>query len=164
MRDLYHHMEWADATIWSVVLARPECANDEALRAKLYHIHTVQRAFFNIWNELPMKFPEAGSFADLHAMAAWGKDNHREIGPYVDGIEETQLDEVVELPWAARLAERFGSPGKTSFRETLIQVAMHSQYHRGQVNTRIRELGGEPPLVDYIAWLWYGRPAPDWPV
>jgi hypothetical protein len=28
-----------------------------------------------------------------------------------------------------------------------------------QVNTRIRELGGTPPLVDFIAWIWAGKPA-----
>ena len=36
----------------------------------------------------------------------------------------------------------------------------HSTYHRGQVNARLREIGAEPPLVDYIAWLWFDRPAP----
>jgi uncharacterized damage-inducible protein DinB len=44
----------------------------------------------------------------------------------------------------------------------MIQVATHSTYHRGQVNARLREVGGEPPLVDYIAWIWFGRPAPEW--
>ncbi len=41
---------------------------------------------------------------------------------------------------------------------------MHGQGtgDRGQNATRLRELGGEPPLTDYIAWLWKGRPAPDW--
>jgi uncharacterized damage-inducible protein DinB len=47
--------------------------------------------------------------------------------------------------------------------ETARQVAMHSMHHRGQVNARLRELGAEPPLVDYIAWIWRGRPEPMWP-
>ena len=42
--------------------------------------------------------------------------------------------------------------------ETAPHVAMHTTHHRGQVNARLRELGAEPPLVDYIAWLWQ-RPA-----
>jgi hypothetical protein len=25
------------------------------------------------------------------------------------------------------------------------------RHHRGQINTRLRELGNEPPLVDFIA-------------
>ena len=47
--------------------------------------------------------------------------------------------------------------------ETCLQVCSHSTYHRGQVNARLREIGAEPPLVDYIAWLWFERPAADWP-
>jgi len=39
---------------------------------------------------------------------------------------------------------------------------MHSTHHRGQVNARLRELGGEPPLADFIVWLWWGRPAASW--
>jgi uncharacterized damage-inducible protein DinB len=59
---------------------------------------------------------------------------------------------------------RFGrEPVPTTMRETMLQVAMHSTYHRGQVNARLRELGAEPPLTDYIAWLWMGKPAAEWP-
>ncbi len=29
-------------------------------------------------------------------------------------------------------------------------------------DARLRDVGGEPPLVDYIAWIWFGRPAPAW--
>ena len=35
---------------------------------------------------------------------------------------------------------------------------MHSHYHRGQNATRLRELGGEPPMTDLIVWYWKGRP------
>jgi len=35
--------------------------------------------------------------------------------------------------------------------------------HRGQVAARLREIGGEPPLVDFIAWVRLGRPEPVWP-
>ena len=32
----------------------------------------------------------------------------------------------------------------------------------GQVMTRLRELGGAPPLVDYVIWVWSGSPVADW--
>lgn len=41
-------------------------------------------------------------------------------------------------------------------------MVWRATYHRGQVNTWLRELGLEPPLVDFIAWVWFGKPAPDW--
>jgi uncharacterized damage-inducible protein DinB len=46
--------------------------------------------------------------------------------------------------------------------EALTQCDMHSQHHRGQNATRLRELGGEPPPTDLIFWYWKGRPAPEW--
>jgi uncharacterized damage-inducible protein DinB len=39
---------------------------------------------------------------------------------------------------------------------------LHTQHHRGQVCTRLREVGGEPPTVDFIVWLWENRPDPTW--
>jgi len=53
-------------------------------------------------------------------------------------------------------------PEDTTMRETMHQVVLHSTYHRGQVAAYLRTLGGEPPLTDYIAWLWAGRPAAEW--
>ena len=43
-----------------------------------------------------------------------------------------------------------------------MQVFSYTTYHRGQVATRERELGGEPPLVDFSDWVWAGKPVPEW--
>jgi uncharacterized damage-inducible protein DinB len=67
------------------------------------------------------------------------------------------------MPWVksfeAQLGRTFSTP---TLGETIFQVTSHSTYHRGQVNARLREVGGNPPLVDYIAWIWFGRPTPNW--
>jgi uncharacterized damage-inducible protein DinB len=42
------------------------------------------------------------------------------------------------------------------------ELVLHTSYRRGQVATRLRERGAEPPLTDFIAWIWMGRPVPDW--
>lgn len=62
-------------------------------------------------------------------------------------------------PYEQQLGRRFDRP---SLAETIMQVVTHSAYHRGQLAARLRELGGEPPLVDYIAWIWFGRPGAEW--
>jgi uncharacterized damage-inducible protein DinB len=51
----------------------------------------------------------------------------------------------------------------TTLGETMLQIASHSTHHRAQNNSQLRELGAKPPLVDYIAWLWSGRPDAEWP-
>jgi uncharacterized damage-inducible protein DinB len=67
----------------------------------------------------------------------------------------------VVMPWAEEAARQRGmTPRRPTLAETVFQVTSHSTYHRGQVNARLRAVGGEPPLVDYIAWIWFGRPEP----
>ena len=64
-------------------------------------------------------------------------------------------EEIIEVPW-------FRPPAKISIRQALTQAAMHSHYHRGQNATRLRELGGVPPMTDFIAWLHKGQPPAQW--
>jgi uncharacterized damage-inducible protein DinB len=79
-------------------------------------------------------------------------------------LHEEDVARVLNVPWAAMVEQRIGRPpGSTTMADTMLQVVLHSTYHRGQVNARLREIGGTPPLVDYIAWIWLGRPQPDWP-
>lgn len=153
-------MAWADATVWRAVLAAVPTADDRTVRERLWHIHMVQRAFFAIWNGSAQDRSELASFAHLNELATWGLAYHDEVAPYLAALNATSLEAKVHLPWAERLVAILGiEPADPTLRETLLQVVMHSQYHRGQVNMRLRELGIEPPLVDYVAWIWIGRPA-----
>ena len=69
----------------------------------------------------------------------------------------------MKLPWADIVERELGrQPESISVSETMLQIPMHSQYHRGQINARLRAVGGEPPRVDYIVWIWLGRPQADW--
>jgi len=47
--------------------------------------------------------------------------------------------------------------------ETMLQIPSHSTHHRGQIATRLREIGGEPPITDFIMWAFTGKPAASWP-
>ena len=51
--------------------------------------------------------------------------------------------------------------GGCSIAHAYVQVCMHSQGHRSQCATRLRSLGGKPPVTDFIVWL-KDRPAPNW--
>lgn len=164
LRELYDHMRWADAIVWRAALATPNATTDPFLRERLWHIHTVQRAFLSVWRQQSPDFRELSTFPDLATIARWGRDYYDEVRPYLDSVAEDALENLMIMPWAGRLTKRFGrEPAPTTLRETMLQLPMHSTYHRGQVNARLRDLGGEPPLVDYIAWIWQGKPPAEWP-
>ena len=163
LTDLYRHMEWADATEWTSVLAHESAPSDARLRECLYHLHMVQHAFLRIWRgdlrEAPFPtFPDAPSLLD------WVRDYYSQIYDHLGALSDEKLAERMIMPWADMIEKQVGrKPDETTVGVTVLQVALHSLYHRGQVNARLRELGATPPLVDYIAWVWLGRPAPVWP-
>lgn len=161
--ELYHHMEWADAKAWEA--APDNGPPDDRLRLLLVHIHVVQRAFLHVWTHQPVveAFRTPEDFSTLAGVRAWARPYYPEARRFLDGVTADQLSQPLTMPWAAELSKHLGRPPHaTTLGETCFQVASHSTYHRGQVNTRFRELGAEPPLVDYIAWVWFGRPAAWW--
>jgi uncharacterized damage-inducible protein DinB len=161
--DLSRHTEWADATVWRAVWSSSAASNDQRIKDWLHHIHMVQHAFINVWRELPHS-ANAGSDLSLSELQSWGREYHQLAASHFATLADEDLDQPMNMPWAKYLTKRLGrDPAGTTRGETLVQVAAHSTYHRGQVNARLRELGDEPPLTDFIAWLWFGKPDPEWP-
>ena len=163
--ELYRHMEWADSAVWQAVRVLPATAapSDTRLHVLLYHIHMVQHAFLAIWRGATPEFREPEDFVDLHAIESWARPYYANARGHLGTLADADLEKPLAMPWAAMLTEQLGRPpAATTLGDTIFQVTNHSTYHRGQVNARLRELGGEPPLVDYIAWVWFGRPAPVW--
>jgi uncharacterized damage-inducible protein DinB len=159
LRDLFRHMRWADAEVWHGVLRMGDAANDEPLRSLLLHLHTVQQVFLDVWKQRPLATPEVSIFAHATDIHAWSLPYYAEAEAFIESLDERALMQAVTMPWAAAMARHLGVPPATpTLGETIFQVTSHSTYHRGQVNARLRAIGGEPPLVDYIAWIWFGRP------
>jgi uncharacterized damage-inducible protein DinB len=161
LRDLFRHMEWADAEVWRAVLACGPACDDAMLTGLLLHLHVVQRAFLAVWRMQSVAFPEAADFPTIADLHAWTATYYAEARVFLDAVNVDALTRPVIMPWADELARQLGRrPQTPTLAETMFQVTSHSTYHRGQVNTRLRAVGGDPPLVDYIAWIWYGRPSP----
>jgi uncharacterized damage-inducible protein DinB len=161
--ELLRHMEWADARVWAAVSqAQPA---DARLQQLLTHIHTVQRAFLTVWSggDVNRVLEHANALLTLPDVLAWARTYYPEAHAFVGALGDDRLGEPIAMPWAAQIESYLGRPPAiTTVAETCFQVTSHTTYHRGQVNARLRELGGEPPLVDYIAWLWAGRPPAEW--
>jgi uncharacterized damage-inducible protein DinB len=164
LRELMLHMEWADACVWRALHAHPAAVRDPRLRDLLLHLHGVQRAFLVMWKGQSLDPAVVNAAAsDLIALEPLVRAYYRDLHATVASFDDTTLRRPIVTPglkhYERQMGRRFETP---TLAETMLQVASHSTYHRGQVNARLREVGGEPPLVDYIAWIWFGRPAPDW--
>jgi uncharacterized damage-inducible protein DinB len=162
LSELARHMEWADATVWKSVLAG-DMSDDSALADLLHHIHLVQHIFCQAWNAEPFTVRERAEFDTVETLAAWGRSAHRQVQAFLLATDSQQLDRELRLPWASHFeqhSQRDAQPHTVA--ESMLQVALHTAHHRGQVCRQLRQLGGEPPLIDFIVWLWAGRPPADW--
>jgi uncharacterized damage-inducible protein DinB len=82
---------------------------------------------------------------------------------FLERAHDEDLEREFRLPWAVHFEERSKQPAAVhTLGESVLQVVLHTQHHRGQVAARLREAGGEPPTVDFIVWLWEGRLAASW--
>lgn len=163
LKDLFLHMHWADATVWDTVLVNAAASEDTRVLDLFYHIHSVQRAFMAVWTSTPIAMPKREQFVSPRQIADWGRTYHTEVLAMWAGFDTERLGLSIAVPWSRFMEQRYGrKPESTTMEETMYQVITHSSYHRGQVNARLRELGLEPPMVDYIGWLWLGRPSAEW--
>jgi len=163
VENLLNHMKWADAEVWKKVLPLAPAHNDERIKKLLYHLHQVQYAFYFLWNDLPLDIPKPETFADLKSIAKWGIDYQEKLNAFLSSPRADDKDKEIQIPWSIFIERKIGkNVVPATLEETMLQVALHSTYHRGQINTRFRELGGEPAMVDLIAWVWFGKPNADW--
>ncbi|HEV2983723.1 MAG TPA: DinB family protein, partial [Vicinamibacterales bacterium] len=158
LRDLYGHQVWADAEHFRAIGAHPAARGDKAILVRLHHIAIVQRAF--LWavgdRQDAFEFTKPEDFASLDALKRYVREHHDRLVPFIATVSDLRLAESIAIPWFK------DPPLSLTVAEALTQGAMHSHYHRGQNATRLREIGGEPPMTDYIVWLWKVRPEADW--
>lgn len=150
--DLFRHQSWADATLLTAVHAHPESLRDERILKALRHILRAQRTILaRLTGRNPDEVREIP--AEFAAMVALYRSTYQEELALVDGLTEADLARTFELP-ALEMNPTFATG--------LTQAVMHSQGHRGQCLSRLRENGAVPPTLDYIFWT-KNRPVPAWP-
>lgn len=155
LQDLVRHKWHANAAILQAVRHHDAAAHNEELRKLLHHILIANR----YWLLLTLQ-------------REFAREEESRIPDTIDNLIERFRDTaIVEMDWIFQLPEAdllrqlrpAALSGRTySVAEALIQVCLHSHAHRAQCATRLRALGGTPPMMDFIVWV-SERPDPEWP-
>jgi uncharacterized damage-inducible protein DinB len=155
LRDLLAHAEWANAVFFHAWGKSP-ARDHEELRRRVAHIVGVQQGFLSVLRgELPDGPPE-GPPPSFEELKKWAETCHAGLRDFAGGLEADTLTRTVRIPWFP------DPPCVITVAEALVQVAMHTQHHRGQCMTRLKDFGGEPKNVDWIIWLWKQKPQGRW--
>jgi uncharacterized damage-inducible protein DinB len=154
LRDLLAHAEWANAVFFHAWDKSPARDNEE-MRRRVGHIVSVQQALLSI-----LRGEEAGLPPDspppFEELRSRVRASHADLRDFAAKLDEAGLARRVHVTWFP------DPPCSISVAEALVQVAMHTQHHRGQCMTRLKDQGGEPKNVDWIIWLWKQKPQGRW--
>ena len=139
-KGLLGHAEWADALIWESVLPSgrrtPSCGSGSTICT---------------WCSGRTCTSGAPKSSSRGSSAPSPRAGHSGLGTGVLPRAAVVPPDVprrrprgVRFPWADHLVQRFGQAEPATWSESVLQVAMHSSYHRGQVARRLRELARKP--------------------
>jgi uncharacterized damage-inducible protein DinB len=155
LRDLLAHSEWANAVFFHAWGKSP-ARDHEELRQRVSHILGVQQGFLsNLRGESPAG-PAGGPPRTFDELKSWAQQGHADLRQYAANLTLDDLSRTVRIPWFPE------PPCVITLADAMVQVAMHTQHHRGQCMTRLKDFGGEPKNVDWIIWLWKNKPEARW--
>ncbi|MEP6995050.1 MAG: DinB family protein [Acidobacteriota bacterium] len=152
---LFAYGRWANAkTLESVSGLTPEQYDRKAggsfgsVQGTLAHLYGADWVWLERWHgRSPRSLPASEAVPTLDVLREkWRKveDGHR---AFVEGVS------------AERLAEKLtyvnfqGATWTYVLGDALLHVANHGTYHRGQVATLLRQIGGTPISTDYLRFL-----------
>jgi uncharacterized damage-inducible protein DinB len=153
-RDLVRHKVHANAALLKAVRNHEAAACGAELRSLLHHVILANRFWFSLMRGDSFHSKEESRVPDsLDAIAQLYRSTHTQELDWIAGLQDADLARTIGTPFI---------PGQTfSIEQALLQVCIHSHGHRAQCATRLRQLGGTPPPMDFVMWL-KDRPAPDW--
>lgn len=154
LRDLVHHKAWASSVLLTAIQNSVRAADDDGLRTLLHHIILANRFWLFSCLDRPFTIDaESQVPGSLREVVELFRSTHVMEGKWVAEADDAVLERRLEGPLIPG--------GSCSIAQAYLQVCMHSQGHRSQCASRLRGLGGEPPVTDFIVWL-VERPVAQW--
>jgi uncharacterized damage-inducible protein DinB len=152
MLTLYEYNAWADrralqaaSTLPKEQFVKPLGSSFSSVKDTLSHIYGAEW----IWLERfqgrsPSSFPDTTEFDDIEKLRARWLEFEPGLLNFARGLNQDALDRVMEYK-----TMKFGVY-RNPLWQSMQHVVNHGTYHRGQVTTMLRQLGGQPILTDLM--------------
>lgn len=145
IKSMMDHMFWADGVILDAL--EESGTNNKDLLKLVRHVAVAERVWlFRLNGKGSAQYSLWEEAENLTALQTLFEENAEQYRVYIEGLKPSQLDEMIDY------ANQSGVPFRTSVRDILLQVLLHGQYHRGQINRALRSESAEPAQVDYITF------------
>jgi uncharacterized damage-inducible protein DinB len=141
IQSMFKHLHWANQRILETL--QNGQVNKKAINLFSHILHAenvwytrlkgADSSHLPIWSEI-----------SLESCVELVNQNHHNYDEFLSTLSNSDLDQLVSYK------NSNGTEFDNSIRDILTHVALHGQYHRGQINQLLRAANNEPISVDYI--------------
>ena len=155
-QELARYQEWADAQFFWRWRQFQGAQKDQEILKLATHIVTVQKLFAEILENQQAALPDRDApLPAVSELEAICRKNHARLSRYLSETSTESLSNLVTVPW-------FSPEIRLTAADAILQVLFHTQHHRGQVLQMLSRYAEKAMIIDYIAWIYKGRPAARW--
>jgi len=149
LTDLARHQAWADAEHWKALGENNALWTDAEIHTRLNHMLSAQKMLVA---RATGQTPDLAAMKQIEPMDDLEPLMRKAHADLAATLASADLDKMIALPRGP------SGPFEAPARVLILQALMHSQHHRGQNASRMRQLAIKPPMTDYIVWHALGRP------
>ncbi|MEH7096662.1 DinB family protein [Neobacillus vireti] len=142
---MFEHLNWANQQILEAL----KTIGDRNHQSKRFfsHLLLAEEVWFNRLQGLDSNPQAIWTELTIEECSNLVKKNKLGFAGFLAGLTETTLEDLIMYKNST------GQKFSTSVGDILTHVALHGQYHRGQINRQLREDGFEPVNVDFITFV-----------
>jgi uncharacterized damage-inducible protein DinB len=154
IRQLYEYNGWADRRILAMAskltnedFIRPMGNSFSSVRDTLAHILGAEWIWLERWQgRSPKALLEAATFPKVESLESRWETVEHDQKQFIEALTPQRLAE--ELAYLNQGGQRYSYP----LWQQMVHVVNHSSYHRGQITTMLRQLGGEAVNTDLLVY------------
>lgn len=141
---MFEHLNWANQRILEI-LKNMEGKNEQ-VNNLFSHILLAEHVWFTRLKGSDSSKLPIWAEVSLEACAELVNQNNQNFKEFLSGLSNPTLEQIVSY------RNSKGQEFNNSVRDILTHVALHGQYHRGQINLLLRANEIEPVSVDFITF------------
>ncbi len=154
LASLYEYSRWADARVIGALRELPEAdyvrelgGGWPSLRATFNHLAGATHAWAERFSGRDAtSLPTEAELPTLEAAVALLEAAQARLRDLVDGLSPERL--AADFTWK----NLQGKERTALFWAVLRHVVNHASYHRGQISSMLRRVGGKPVATDMVFW------------
>lgn len=147
--DLARHQAWADAAHWGALRENPALLEDAEIRKRLNHMVMAMKMLTALARG---ETPDTAGMKDVESSDELEAAMRQALADLRAALGSPDLQRMIAVPRGPK------GPFEAPAGVLLLQALLHSQHHRAQNASRMRQLGATPPMTDFIIWYALGRP------